>query len=292
MGLSWGDLNPLSWPGQVKRRLQHDGEALTADSPEEAERKRLLNAQAGAAGSFADQAQAGYGQLTNEAAAERDYLRRLARGQDSMSAEQLRQGTQALVAGQRSAAAGAAPQNAAMAARTAAIQAGRIGSGMAGQQAMAGIAERQAAHKGLADMIMGQRGQDVNATLGSRQTAITGYGGIPTEKSDLEKYAPTVIGLGSLLSDERLKEDIEDGDEDANAAMKGLRAYTYKYRDQAHGKGKQVGIMAQDLERAGLKHAVVDTPIGKAVHGGKLAGANTAMLAALERRVAKMERRK
>lgn len=269
---------------------------VTADPGADAEKRRreLLYQQAGAAGQFADQAQQGYGQLGGEASAQRDYLRRLASGQDSISAEQLRQGLQQNQAQQMSFAAGANPQNAAGAARTAAIMMGRQGAGMAGQQAIAGLQERQAANQGLSNMILQQRGQDLNAALGSRQTATQGYGannaGTP-EKSDVEKYGPMAqAGLSAfMMSDRRLKKGLKDGDAPANKAIEGLRSYVYKYKDERHGKGEQLGIVAQELERSGLKHAVVDTPAGKAVHGAKLAGANTAMIAALGRRVSKIE---
>src|SRR5678815_405830 len=71
-----------------------------AGADQEAERRRLLYEQAGKAAGFADTAQGGYGQLGGEASAQRDYLRRLAGGQDSISAEQLRQGLQTNIAAQ------------------------------------------------------------------------------------------------------------------------------------------------------------------------------------------------
>jgi hypothetical protein len=197
---------------------------------------------------------------------------------------------------QMSMAAGAAPQNQAAAARTAAINAMRIGSGQAGQAAVAGIQERAAANRGLSDLIMQQRQQELQATQGARGQAMAGYSpaqaGTP-EKSWLEKYGPALQGGANaiVMSDRRLKTDIEDGEADARKATDGLRAFAFRYRDGKHGKGRQVGVMAQDLERAGLGHAVVDTDEGKAVHGAKLATANTAMIAALGRRVAELEGR-
>ena len=248
------------------------------------------------AGAFATAGQQGYGAMTDEAARARAYLQQLARGENSVSAEQLRQGNQQALAAQRSMAAAASPQNAAMAARTAANNMNRASIGMAGQQAVAGMQERQQAQQALAQMIMQQRQQDAQVALGSRQNAISGFGGVTPEASTLEKWAnPIAGGLGAVakFSDERLKEDIEDGDTEANRAMKGLRAFTYKYKDKklstAGGKA-ELGIMAQDLEKAGLKHAIIETPRGKAVHGATLATANTAMLAALEKRVSKVEK--
>lgn len=164
----------------------------------ERQRKALLYGQAGAAGGFADQAQGSYGQLGAAATQQQDYLRQLASGQRSVSGEQLRQGLQQNQATQMSLAAGASPQNAAMAARTAAIQSGRLGAGLAGQQAVAGLQEQQAANNSLNNLIMQQRQQELQATLGSRQGAMQGYGaqdaGTP-EKSNLGKYGGLIGGI-------------------------------------------------------------------------------------------------
>lgn len=265
------------------------------ETPEQ-KRKRLLYGQAESAGGFADQSQAGYGALGQEAQSSRDALRRIASGQESVSAEQLRQGLQQNIAGQRSLAQGGQPQNAAMAARNAAMNASRMGSGLAGQQAIAGLQERQNAQKALSDSIIGARGQDLQGALGSRQNAMGGYSagnaGQP-DKTWWDQYGPAltggVNGAVKIFSDRRLKKDIEVGDDEANAAVKGLRAFTYKYKNQKFGAGGQLGIMAQDLEKAGLGQAVLETPEGKAVDVGKLSGANTAMISALGRRLAKLE---
>jgi hypothetical protein len=251
-----------------------------------------LDNQAGMSQWFADQAQNNYGAAGAEAQQARDYLRRIASGQESLSREQLRQGMQQNRAAQQSFAASAAPQNQAMAAITGANNMAKAGYGMSGQAALAGIQERQGAQQALNQAILGARGQDLQAALGSRQNAINAYGGMgaPSANPDdkkLQQITGVTQGLlqgAAMFSDKRLKEDIEDGDSDANAALKGLRAYSYRYKNQKHGEGKQVGILAQELERAGLKHAVMDTPEGKAVHGAKLAG--------LEKRVAKIEGRK
>lgn len=301
MGWNWtGALGGLAAGGPVGAvvgGLAGDKIANTigglADESESAKRQReMFEAQGGKASEFADQAQGGYGGLGVEAQAQRDYLRRLAAGQEpSLAREQFRQGMQQNVAAQRSMAAGAAPQNAAMAARTAAIQAGRVGSGMAGQAALAGMQERQQAQQALAQLIMQQRQQELQAALGGRQTAISGYGGATPDKSWLDKWGGAIVGGASLAakSDERAKTDIRDGDKAANRAIDGLKAFTYRYKDERDGKGKQLGPMAQDLERAGLKHTVMNTPDGKMVHGAKLSLTNTALISALANRVKKLE---
>lgn len=257
-------------------------------------RKAALYGQSGAASQFADQGQAGYTQLGHQGQGALAALQRQAQGQDSVSAMQLQQAMQQNLAQQRSLAAGASPRNSPMAARTAAIQSSRINSGMAGQQAVAGLQERNSAQQQYGQLLQGLRQQDLNASLGSRQNAMSGYSaanaGTP-EKSNMEKYGGAISGgLGAMImSDKRTKKGIRSGDRDANKALDTLRAYTYAYKKKKHGEGKQLGTTTEDLKRAGLGQAVVQTPEGEAVHGGKLAGANTAMLAALNRRVAKLE---
>jgi hypothetical protein len=289
-----GDSNPqyFDFGGRALKWLDQDPGAEA-----EKQRKAALYGQAGAAGGFADAAQQGYANYGAQGQTALDALRRQATGQDSVSAEQLRQSLAQNLAQQRSLAAGASPRNSAMAARPASIQSGRLGSGMAGQQAIAGMQERQQANSQYGQLLQGLRGQDLNASLGSRQNAITGYGAQNAgerEKSNMEKYGGAITGgLGAMLmSDRRTKKNIRGGDHKANKATERLRAYTYAYKNAKHGKGEQLGTTTQDLKRAGLGQAVVKTPEGEAVHGGKLAGANTAMIAALGRRVAELEGRK
>jgi hypothetical protein len=266
---------------------------LTSE-PESVKRQREdLRLQGASSSAFADKSQGQFGALGNEAAQGRDYLRRIAGGQQSISAEQLRQGLQQNMAGQRSMAAGASPGNAPMAARSAAMNMARMGSGLAGQQAVAGMQERQNAQKALQDSIMMQRQQELQASLQGRQNAISGFGGGTPEKSMLEQWQPVInMGIGAAgaaMSDKRLKKDIEDGDEKASRILKGLKSYSYKYKDEKHGKGDQYGLMAQEMEKSGLGHAVIDTPQGKAVHGAKAALSGLALTAALARRVEKLE---
>lgn len=258
-------------------------------------RRSLLDQQASLGGRFGDASQANYGQLGARGNASLDALQRQANGYDSVSAEQLRQALQQNQAQQMSMAQGGNPQDATSRARTAAIQSARLGSGLAGQQAVAGLQERNQAQGQYSQLLQGLRGQDLQGSLGGRQAAITGYGGnqpAPApEKSGFEKYGPAIIGGIAAASDRRLKTDVKDGDAGADKMLNALRSFTYRYKDEdKHGKGERTGIMAQDLERAGIKHAVVDTPDGKMVHGAHLATANTAMLAALRRRVEKIEK--
>lgn len=373
-----------------KQIMAQTGQPMPAGIGDEM-RQHLLSQQAGLAGQFADQGQKGFAQYGQQAQGALDALQRQANGQNSVSAEQLRQALGQQLSQQRSFAAGASPHNAAGAARTAAIQMGRASTAMAGQQATAGLAERNAAQSQYGSMLQGMSSQQLQAALSGRQNALGGYGAgayggnqpsvvtqaipavaaafaaaasdralktniapgdaaanaamgalpssssaspnatgldsfynqiaaapvvppvrwgfastpgssfapaptpdpsAPAGPSWLQRFAAgAAAGLGAprAYSDRLLKRDIKPGDDKANAAIDGLRPYTYAYKDPALGAGPQVGVMAQDLQAAGLGQAVVRTPIGLAIDPGKLSGANTAMIAALGRRVAELE---
>lgn len=251
--------------------------------------------QGGASGRFADASEDRFGQIGQESAGVRNRLSALSRGQHSLSAEQLRQGLQQQQAMQQSMAASARPNNAAMAARTAAMQAGRNSSGMAGNQAMAGIAERNAATAQLGQMLQGQSALELQASLGGRQTAVNAYQAETAGKSGDDKLlgAATAAGAAYMMSDRRLKKNIKDGRDDADELISALKSYRYDYKDEKHGKGGRFGIMAQDLEktRAG-RSSVVTTSEGKAVHGASLASAVAAATGRLGERLAKLESKK
>ncbi len=280
--MGWRNLfKPWTFPGNAKKKL---GEWF-GDSPEEQARKQSEAQGAEAGRQFQAVGRDNFGSLGIEAYDQREALKRRMSGQDSLSREQLRQGLQQQLAQQRSMAAGANPANAAMAARTAAMNMGRASSGMSGQAAMAGLAERRDAENQLTGMIMGQRDQELRAAQG-----------VPTpttpDKSWLEKYGPTIAaGAAMVASDRDLKTDIKDGDAKSARILAGLKAHSYKYKDDKYGKGEQFGLMAQDMEKSGLGHAVIDTPDGKMVDGGKAALSSLALSAALARRVSKLEKK-
>ena len=207
-------------------------------------------------------------------------LQQQALGENQFSQELLRQGLQRNVAGQQAMAASARPGEAAGARRYAMQQGSRLGGEMAGQGALASIAERQAAQQQLQDLLLRLREQDIGASLG--------VGQFPTRGERVLGAAGGLTGA-ALMSDRAVKRDIKPGDDDADALLDGLRAYSYRYKDEKHGKGKQLGVMAQDLEAAGLPQAVVETPEGKAVDAGKLSGALAAGLARMHARVKRLE---
>lgn len=194
--MAWYDyINPInglkalkSGVGGALNSLGLNG--LTPDA--QAQVDKLNQVGAGAQG-FADTAQQNYADLTGRLTGSLNDLQALANGQNSISAMQLQQAQRANLAQQRSLAAGAAPQNAAMAARAAANNMAKMSYGLSGQQALAGLAERQAAQKAYADLLSTSRGQDLQGTIGGYQAATNAYGG----GLNAEANAPTLGG--SLL---------------------------------------------------------------------------------------------
>lgn len=260
-------------------------------SASDAAKMAALNQQGQQADQFATQQQAGFNALGQQGQTALNYLSGQMQGQNSVSALQLQAAQQANAAKMASLAASAAPQNAAMMARTAAnnINAGNVG--LAGQQAIAGQAERDAAAGQYANTLGTLRGQDLTGVDAARQAAISSFSNGLNGSRDptlIQQLGPAASGAAAALSDERLKKDVREGDA---LKLDALKSYTYAYKDEKHGEageGRYGGIMAQDLERAGSR-AVIDTPVGKAVHGARLATELAGSVAQMNARLKALE---
>lgn len=96
---------------------------------------------------------------------------------------------------------------------------------------------------------------------------------------------PSVTG-----SDKKMKKNVSDGSGDARDMMEKLAAAIFEYKDKNQGDGKQVGVMAQDLEKSDLGKQMVDEKGGKKwVNFAKGLGAVLAAQADLNKRMKKME---
>jgi len=107
-----------------------------------------------------------------------------------------------------------------------------------------------------------------------------------TEDAANKQMIGTLITTAAMASDENLKENISDFD--ASAFLDSLSPSKYNYKDPKFGKGKQVGVMAQDIEKE-VPQIVVDTPEGKIVDYNKAGGPIFASLADIHNRLKKME---
>lgn len=185
---------------------------------------------------------------------------------------------------QQSLAAGARPGQQAMAHRLASQNIGNASAQISDATQMARLAEIHGAQGLAGNMLLGARGQDVQAVTGA--AAMPGMG---------DRYLGMLqgaAGAAQMMSDKAVKKNIEPGGDAVRDALKKLDAKIYDYKKSKHGEGKQIGILAQDLEKAGLGQAVEDTKEGKRVDTGKLNGFQLAALADLDKRLSKIEGKK
>lgn len=212
--------------------------------------------------------------------------------------------------------------NAGMAMLGAQRQGAGIGANAAGQGQMAAMQDQQGAQGllaglansgragdlGVAGMQQQQTGQNDQATMGYLQQ-LTGMdqGQIAAQIAAMQANnaksgwigglmqtgAQVAAGLATHHSDERLKTNIRDGRAEVDEALSHLVAKSYSYKDQKHGEGQRVGIMAQDLERSRIGRDIVyDAPDGKALDVNRALSLSLAANARLHERVSELERRK
>jgi endosialidase-like protein len=120
------------------------------------------------------------------------------------------------------------------------------------------------------------------------------------EQSDKGSLGGLLQGVGGLMaaaSDERMKTDIKDGDDDADEFMSKLSSKRWRYRDEhaaKWGEGERLGIMAQDLARSkmGAKAVrVIDDEGHLGFDLGKATSAALASVARLDKRLRAIEGR-
>lgn len=97
-------------------------------------------------------------------------------------------------------------------------------------------------------------------------------------------------------SDKNVKKNISSGDDKIQSFLDALQAKQFDYKDPSMPdtrEGRQVGIMAQDLEKSSLGSTLVrDTPTGKVVDTGHGFGAVLAAQANLNARLKALEGKK
>lgn len=120
------------------------------------------------------------------------------------------------------------------------------------------------------------------------------------QASDTERDAANTNTFGSMLtmfglSDERVKE-LEGREAALSAALETVGnapGYSYRYKDPSQPgakPGRQVGPMAQDLERGPLGDTLVmETPQGKMVDQGRLSMVNSSAITELNRKIQALE---
>jgi hypothetical protein len=100
-----------------------------------------------------------------------------------------------------------------------------------------------------------------------------------------------VGGLIGQLSDKRAKKAIKSGDADVEGMLDALKSYSFKYKNKEHGKDRELGVMAQDVDRSKMGKTLVERgKDGLMRLGGKNAlGVLLASAANLNTRMRKLE---
>lgn len=110
---------------------------------------------------------------------------------------------------------------------------------------------------------------------------------------DILQMGGQLGGAAIMMSDERVKENVEDGRAAVREFLGKLKPATWDYKDPKHGQGRHAGVMAQDVEKSKLGKSIVqETPDGKALDGKKLLSATLAAAVDLNARLSKLESKK
>ena len=120
------------------------------------------------------------------------------------------------------------------------------------------------------------------------------------ESKDSKNLFGNVLSTGasvlSMMSDERQKKNISSADSELKEFVDNLAPHTYEYKDtslEGTAPGKRYGIMAQALERSAAGKSIVrETAEGKKIDVAQGLGVALAALAAMNKRLGKVEGRR
>jgi hypothetical protein len=93
----------------------------------------------------------------------------------------------------------------------------------------------------------------------------------------------------AAVSDRNSKENIEGGSDEVRSFLDALEPYAYNYKDADQPQGKQVGVMAQDIEKTPMKYMVNENQGEKQIDTVGGFGAVLAALADLHGRTKMLE---
>jgi hypothetical protein len=120
-----------------------------------------------------------------------------------------------------------------------------------------------------------------------------GYNAVADQYNNSGRNVTNLIGTGiqagATASDEDVKENIEEFN--AEDFLNKLVPSTFNYKDPKYGEGKQVGVMAQDIEKGAPQMVSEDAEGVKRVDYSKAAGPLFASLASLNDRINKLEKK-
>jgi hypothetical protein len=152
-----------------------------------------------------------------------------------------------------------------------------------------GMSREEAQQRALAEQEALKAGQQTSANALNQATA---EGNAErTQKAKGGIMSGIGSALGSILSDRTAKTEIRSADKDTEELLDGVTSYIYKYRDQKHGKGDHLGVMAQDMTKSRAGREIVSKREDGLLEldGKKTLGALLAASANLNKRMRKIE---
>lgn len=121
---------------------------------------------------------------------------------------------------------------------------------------LAGLGSSANAQGVQANQVYGQGASDIATGLGNAQAAA-----YINQGNQNAAMFNGILGTGATalkMCDKRLKTDIKEVSKQELQEMKDcLKAYRFKYKDEKHGAGDHIGVMAQDLEKSKLGKTLV-----------------------------------
>lgn len=181
-------------------------------------------------------------------------------------------------------------QAATQAARTAGVNKGQAAL-LGGQEAGRAFTQGQQTGRGMGMEAYGQGantqlgGAQSQGTLGTNQTS----GGLASSGQGNQATGGLLNAIGGLFSDKDLKKDVKPS-VNLEEIVRKIKPKDFAYKPEAgEGDGKQVGVMAQDMEKTPLKENVVQTPEGRVIDTPKQENSNLNLILQLARRVIELE---
>lgn len=115
-----------------------------------------------------------------------------------------------------------------------------LGQGLAGTQMQGSTA--------MGNALMGMGNNDQAAMMQALGMTLPYAGGASAAQGNTMKNIASIAAMVYGASDRNAKTGIREAGDDLGKFLDSLKAYSYEYRDEKHGKGRRFGIMAQDAE--------------------------------------------
>ena len=160
---------------------------------------------------------------------------------------------------------------------------------IARQGTLAKLQEQNQNVANIANVIQGAQA----AQMGREQMISTADQAAKQNRANVIAGGGQALASLAVMSDENTKKQIEPSDGKARDFLEVIKPKVYEYKNEANGEGKQLGIIAQDLEKSELGKAMIkETPEGKQVDFGKGFGAVLAAVAEINQKLNEIEKKK